>query len=125
MKMGKGMKAGKRPNPNKGMKQAGGAQAEQLRRMQEMQKRMEEVQGEIEAKEVETTAGGGAVTVKVNGKKEIAAIEISRDALDPEDVEMLQDLIMVAVNEGLRQIDEITQAEMGKVTGGLSIPGLA
>lgn len=117
------MKAGKRPNPNKGMKQAG-AQAEQLRRMQEMQKRMEEIQGEIEAKEVETTAGGGAVKVKVNGRKEIAAIEISRDALDPEDVEMLQDLIMVAVNEGLRQIDEITQAEMGKVTGGLSIPGL-
>ncbi|MDR1134855.1 MAG: YbaB/EbfC family nucleoid-associated protein [Clostridiales Family XIII bacterium] len=122
--MGKGMKAGKKPNPNKGMKQGGGSQAEQMRQMQVMQKRMEEVQSEIEEKEVETTAGGGAVKVKISGKKEITALEISPDALDPDDVEMLQDLIIVAVNEGLRQIEEITETEMGKLTGGFSIPGL-
>jgi DNA-binding YbaB/EbfC family protein len=89
-----------------------------------MQKRMDEMQAEIEEKEVETTAGGGAVKVKVNGKKELVSLDISPDALDPEDVEMLQDLIIVAVNEGLRQIEEISKNEMEKLTGGLSIPGL-
>jgi DNA-binding YbaB/EbfC family protein len=125
IQMGKGMKAGKRPGgSNKGAGEMKGAQARQIQQMQAMQKRMEEAQAEIETREVETTAGGGAVKVKVSGKKEVLSIEISPDALDPDDVEMLQDLIVVAVNEGLRQIDEISQGEMGKLTGGLSIPGL-
>jgi DNA-binding YbaB/EbfC family protein len=125
--MGKGMKAGKRPgNPNKTFMQkgGGGGQADQIRRLQAMQKRMDEVQAEIEEKEVEATVGGGAVKVKVSGKKELVSIEISPDALDPDDAEMLQDLIVVAVNEGLRQIEEISKNEMEKLTGGLSVPGL-
>ena len=122
--MGKVMKAGKKPgNPNKSLMQKDG-QTERIRQFQAVQKRMDEVQSEIEAKEVETTAGGGAVKVKVSGKKELLSIDISREALDPDDVEMLQDLIVVAVNEGLRQIEEISKNEMEKLTGGLSVPGL-
>ncbi|MDR2132496.1 MAG: YbaB/EbfC family nucleoid-associated protein [Clostridiales Family XIII bacterium] len=101
-----------------------GGQADQMRQFQAMQQRMDEMRSELEEKEVETTAGGGAVKVKINGKKELVSLEISPDALDPEDVEMLQDLILVAVNEGLRQIEEISKNEMEKLTGGLSIPGL-
>ena len=89
-----------------------------------MQRQMEEKQKEIEEKEWEGTAGGGAVTVKVSGKKEIVSVKLSEEVVDPDDVAMLQVLIMVAVNEGLRQIDEISSAEMGKLTGGLGIPGL-
>ena len=96
----------------------------QLQQMQAMQRQMEMMQAEIEEKEVQTTAGGGAVTATVNGKKEITKLEIKPEVVDPDDVEMLQDLIMVAVNEGLRQIDEISNAEMSKITGGLGIPGL-
>ena len=122
--MGKGMKAGKKPgNPNKSLMLKGG-QAERIRQFQDMQKRMDELQTEIEAKEIETTAGGGAVKVKVSVKKELLSIDISREVLDPDDVEMLQDLIVVAVNEGLRQIEEISKNEMEKLTGGLSVPGL-
>ncbi|GHU51203.1 nucleoid-associated protein, YbaB/EbfC family [Clostridia bacterium] len=126
--MGRGMKAGKRPNPNKGAGGGGGgfggSQAQQMRQMQAIQQQMAEVQAELEEKEIETTAGGGAVKVKVNGKHQLVALEISPDALDPDDVEMLQDLIIVAVNEGFRQIDEMSENEMGKLTGGFSIPGL-
>ena len=85
---------------------------------------MEVLQAEIEEKEVTTTAGGGAVTVTVSGKKEVTGLVLKPEVVDPEDIEMLQDLIMVAVNEGLRQIEEISNSEMGKLTGGLGIPGL-
>lgn len=117
--MGKGMRAGKKPS-------AGGAgnMQKQLQQMQQMQKKMEAIQAEIDEKEVEATAGGGAVSVTVNGKKEVTKITIKPEVVDPDDVEMLQDLIMVAVNEGMRQIEEISQNEMGKLTGGLNIPGL-
>lgn len=121
--MGKGMKAGKKKKPNTG---GGGKkgmpmqQAQQMQQIQAMQQRMEEVQAEIEEKEVETTAGGGAVAVKVNGKKELVSVTIDPEAMD--DAEMLQDLILVAVNEALRQIEEISQSEMEKVTGGLDLP---
>lgn len=116
--MGKGMKAGKRPG-------GGGQDAmqKQLQQMQVMQRKMEEVQAELELKEVTATAGGGAVSVTVNGKKELVKIQLKPEAVDPEDVEMLQDLILVAVNEGLRQIDEISANEMNKITGGFGIPG--
>jgi DNA-binding YbaB/EbfC family protein len=115
--MGKGMKAGKRP----GNPAAKGAQVQQ---MLQMQGKIEKMRAAIEEKEVESTAGGGAVEVKVNGKKELVSLKISPDAMDPEDVEMLQDLILVAVNEALRQIDELTESEMEKITGGIPIPGL-
>lgn len=118
--MGKGMRAGKKPSAGGG---AGGMQ-KQLAQMQAMQRKMEEMQAELETKEVEATAGGGAVSVTVNGKKEIIKVAIKPEVVDPDDVEMLQDLIMVAANEALRQIEEMSQNEMGKLTGGLSIPGL-
>lgn len=115
--MGKGMRAGKRPS-------AGGGMQKQLQQMQAMQRKMEELQAEIEEKEVTSTAGGGAVSVVINGKKELTKIELKPEVVDPEDIEMLQDLIIAAVNEGIRQIEEISSNEMSKLTGGLGIPGL-
>ena len=91
----------------------------QLQQMQAMQRKMEMIQAEIEEKEVTATAGGGAVTVTVSGKKEVTALELKPEVVDPEDIEMLQDLIIVAVNEGLRQIEEISNTEMSKLTGGM------
>ena len=95
-----------------------------IKQAQKMQAEMEKMQAEMEEKKFEATAGGGAVAVTVSGKKELLDVVISPEACDPDDVEMLQDLIIVAVNEGLRQIDEISNAEMSKLTGGLGIPGL-
>ena len=117
--MGKGMRAGKKPSKPAGM--GGGSMQKQLQQMQAMQRQMEALQAEIEEKEVQTTAGGGAVSVTISGKKEITRLEIKPEVCD---IEMLQDLIIVAVNEGLRQIDEISNSEMSKLTGGLGIPGL-
>jgi nucleoid-associated protein EbfC len=119
--MGKGMRAGKKPSAGGA---GGGNMQKQMQQMQQMQRRMEEMQAELDAKEVEATAGGGAVSITVSGKKEIVKVSIKPEVVDPEDVEMLQDLIMVAVNEAMRQIEEMSQNEMGKLTGGLSIPGI-
>ena len=116
--MGKGLRAGKKPS------MGGGSMQKQLQQMQAMQRKMEALQAEIEEKEMTTTAGGGAVTVTINGKKEITCLQLKPEIVDPEDIEMLQDLIMVAVNEGIRQIEEMSNAEMSKLTGGLGIPGL-
>lgn len=95
-----------------------------MKQVQKMQADMERMQKEIEEKEFEASAGGGAVTVKVSGKKQIIDIKIDEDVVDPDDVEMLQDLIMAAVNEALRIADETVNKEMGKLTGGMNIPGL-
>ena len=119
--MGKGMKAGKRPNTGGG--KAGNMQ-KQLAQVQAMQARMQQVQDEIEEKEIEASAGGGVVKVKVNGKKELLSVELKPEVVDPDDIETLQDLIVAAVNEGMRRITEISSEEMEKVTGGISIPGL-
>lgn len=117
--MGKGMKAGKKPKaPGMGNIQ------KQMAQMQAMQRKMDAVQAEIEEMEASATSGGGAVTVVVSGKKEIKDIQIKPEVVDPDDVEMLQDLIMVAANEALRQMEEISQNEMSKLTAGLGIPGL-
>ncbi|MDR2157405.1 MAG: YbaB/EbfC family nucleoid-associated protein [Clostridiales Family XIII bacterium] len=97
-------------------------QEKQLRQLQAMQQQMDDVQTEIEKKEVETTAGGGAVAVRINGKKELISVAIDPEVMDRDDPEMLQDLIIVAVNEGIRQIEEISKSEMEKVTGGLNLP---
>ena len=85
---------------------------------------MEKKQEQINAHEVEVSSGGGAVTVKVNGQKELVSISLAPEVVDPDDIEMLQDLIMSAVNEAMRQITEYSEAEMSSVTGGLNIPGL-
>jgi DNA-binding YbaB/EbfC family protein len=95
-----------------------------LKQVQKMQKQMEEMQKDLEQKEVETSAGGGAVTVKANGKKEIVSIKIQPEVIDPDDIEMLEDLIMAATNEALRKADEMMTSEMGKITGGMNLPGL-
>lgn len=117
--MGRGMKAGKKPK-TPGM----GNMQKQMAQMQAMQRKMDAVQAEIEEMEASATSGGGAVTVVVSGKKEIKDIQIKPEVVDPDDVEMLQDLIMVAANEALRQMEEISQNEMSKLTAGLGIPGL-
>lgn len=82
------------------------------------------MQEELEAREFEAAAGGGMVTVKVNGRKELLSVEIKPEAVDPDDVEMLQDLVLAAVNEALREATETTEREMSKLTGGMSMPGL-
>ena len=103
----------------------GGGNMQQLaRQAQKLQQQMAKKQEEIEAREFEATAGGGMATAKVNGKKELLSIEIKPEAVDPDDVEMLQDLILAAVNEALRQAGEPMEREMGKMTGGLGMPGL-
>ena len=114
--MGKGMKAGKRP----GGKQ--NSQMAQMAQIQAMQKRMEEAQAAIEATETEASAGGGAVSVKVNGKHQVVGVTLKPEVVDPDDIEMLQDLIVAAANEAMRQIDDISQNEMSKVTGSLGLP---
>ena len=95
-----------------------------MKQVQKMQKKMAELQKELEEKEVEASAGGGAINVKVNGKKEVLSISIDKDVVDPDDVEMLQDLVLAAVNEALRNAEEMMTNEMAKVTGGMNIPGL-
>ena len=95
-----------------------------IRRAQKMQEDMTRVQAELEQKEYTTTSGGGAVEVVITGKKELKAINIKKDVVAPEDVEMLQDLILAAVNEAIRTVEEVSATELEKVTGGLNIPGL-
>lgn len=96
-----------------------------MKQAKKMQEQMVKVQEELEQKTVETSAGGGVVSVVANGKKEIVSIDIKPEVVDPDDVEMLQDLVLAAVNEALRQADEMVQSEMSKVTGGLGgLPGM-
>jgi len=95
-----------------------------VKQAQIMQERMESVQTEVEAQIVEATAGGGVVTVTMSGKKEIKEIKINPEAVDPQDVETLEDLITVAVNDAVKKADELMENAMGEITGGISIPGL-
>jgi len=95
-----------------------------VKQAQKMQKQMEEMQSELESRTVEATSGGGAVKVVATGKKELKSIELSKDVVDPDDIEMLQDLIIAAINEALRQADEMSSREMGKITGGMGNMGL-
>jgi DNA-binding YbaB/EbfC family protein len=91
---------------------------------QQMQAEMARVQAEVEALVVETSAGGGAVKAVVNGSQEVVSITIDPSAVDPDDVEMLQDLITAAVNDGLHQVRDTAAEKMARVTGGLRLPGL-
>ena len=103
----------------------GGGNMQQLaRQAQKLQQQMAKKQEEIEAREFEATAGGGMATAKVNGKKELISLTIKPEAVDPDDVEMLQDLVVAAVNEALRAAGDAMEQEMGRMTGGLSMPGL-
>ena len=113
--MGKGMKAGKRP-------QVKVSKADQMAQLQQLQNKMEAAQREIEQMETEASAGGGAVSVKVNGQHQLVSVSIKPELCDPDDVEMLQDLIVAAANEAMRRIDEVSNNEMNKLTGGMNLP---
>ena len=102
----------------------GGNMNSMIKQAQKMQEEMMRAQEELEEKTITASAGGGAVTVEVSGKKQLVSVKISPEAVDPDDVETLEDLILVAVNEGMRQIEELSESTMGKLTGGMSIPGL-
>lgn len=95
-----------------------------VKQAQLMQERMEAVQAEVEQKTVEATAGGGVITVVANGKKEIQSIKIKPEVVDPDDVETLEDLIMVAVNDAIKKADDMMADGMSEITGGINIPGL-
>lgn len=101
----------------------GGNMNNLMKQAQAMKKQMENMQKEVEQAEFDITSGGGAVSVKINGKKEVLSIKIKPEVVDPEDVEMLEDLVLTAVNEAIRKVEDETTNKMGKVTGGLNIPG--
>src|SRR5690625_223484 len=94
-----------------------------MRQMQKMQKKMMKAQDELHEMDFEASVGGGMVTVTANGKKEITDVQINEEVVDPDDVEMLQDLILAAVNDVMNQIEEKTNATMGQFTKGLNMPG--
>ena len=107
--------------PGMGM---GGNMQQLARQAQKLQQQMTKMQEELEEREYEATAGGGVVTARVNGKKELVALTIKPEAVDPDDVEMLQDTAMAAINEALRTATETSEREMGKLTGGMNLGGL-
>jgi len=94
-----------------------------MKQMQKMQKKMVQAQEELKDEVVEGTAGGGVVTVKCNGHKEVTEVIIKEEAVDPDDIDMLQDLVLAAVNEALQNADELTNSRMGQFTKGLNLPG--
>ena len=94
-----------------------------MKQAQRMQQKMADMQKDLENQTVEATSGGGAVHVVVNGRKELVSVEIQKEAVDPDDVEMLQDLIVAAVNEAMRNADTMVNQSMSQITGGLNLPG--
>lgn len=95
-----------------------------MKQAQKMQKQMAEMQAELAEKTLEITSGGGAVKVVVNGEKQIVSLDISPEVIDPDDVEMLQDLVITAVNEAIRQMEETVNSQMSRITGGMNMPGM-
>ena len=100
----------------------GGMNMNMIKQAQKMQQDMLKAQEELEAKEYQASAGGGAVSVVVSGKREVVSVTIDPEAVDPDDVEMLQDLIVAAVNEALRKAGDDANSQMSKLTGGMSMP---
>ena len=95
-----------------------------MKQAQQMQAKMAEAQKELEGKEVTAEVAGGQVKVVMNGKHRLTSIEIAPESLDPDDIEFLQDLIIAAVNEGVKNVDAMVERDMGSVTGGMNIPGM-
>ena len=112
-----------RANIPKGM---GGAQNmnAMIRQAQKMQEDMAALQEELDAREYDVSAGGGVVGVKINGKKEILAIDIKPEIVDPDDIETLSDILVAAVNEAIKRVEDTNSAEMSKVTGSIGLPGM-
>lgn len=104
--------------------QGGGSRNDMMLKIQKMQEDMARVQQEVEEAEYSASSGGGAVEVKVSGKHEVLSVKIQPDVVDPEDIEMLEDLLIASLNEAIRKANDTMEREMGKVTGGLNIPGL-
>ena len=102
----------------------GGGQAAMMKKLQQMQDDMARIQTECEEAEYTASAGGGAVEAVVTGKHQVVSIKLQKDVVDPEDVDMLEDLIVASVNEAMRKADETMETKMGAITGGLNIPGL-
>ncbi|MBP3333829.1 MAG: YbaB/EbfC family nucleoid-associated protein [Clostridia bacterium] len=95
-----------------------------IKQAQKMQEKMAELQEELDAREYEIKAGGGAVTLTINGKKEVSALDISPEIVDPDDIETLSDIIIAAVNEAIKKVEDTNNEEMSKITGGMSMPGM-
>ena len=113
-----------RANVPKGM--GGGPQnmSAMLRQAQKMQEDMEALQADLDSREYDISAGGGAVELKINGKKEVLQINIKPEIVDPDDIEMLSDILVAAVNEAIKRVDETNNSEMSKLTGNVGLPGL-
>jgi DNA-binding YbaB/EbfC family protein len=95
-----------------------------LKQAQQMQTKLATLQGELSTREVESSSGGGMVKVKVNGKQELLDIKINRECVDPEDVEMLEELIKTAINQAMKESQDMVSTAMSKITGGMNIPGM-
>ena len=95
-----------------------------IKQAQKMQADMEALQEQLDAREYEISAGGGAVGVKINGKKEILSIDLKPEVVDPDDIETLSDILVAAVNEAIRKVEDTNSAEMQKITGDINVPGL-
>ena len=95
-----------------------------MKQAQQLQSKMMKLQEELAEKTVESSSGGGMVKVTANGRQQISSIQIEKEVVDPDDVEMLQDLVLAAINDALAKAQEMVSSEMGKLTGGLNIPGL-
>ncbi len=101
-----------------------GNMQDMLRQAQKMQDDMAAMQAELETREYEVSSGGGVVNVKINGKKEILSVKLDEEIVDPEDVETLEDLITAAVNEAIKRVESDAAEEMGRITGGMGLPGM-
>jgi len=99
-----------------------GNMAGMMKKVQKMQADMAKLQEELKQRTLEVTGGGGAIKVVITGDKEIRSLKIAPEAIDPEDVEMLEDMLIAAVNEAIKKVDEMTSTEMGKLTGGMNLP---
>jgi len=109
----------------KGMGNLGSMMKQMQKQAVDMQKKMGEVQESLKERIIETSSGGGMVTVHVNGRQELLSVKIDKEVVDPDDVQMLEDLILAAVSQGMKKSQEMYQEEMNKLTGGMNIPGLS
>ena len=95
-----------------------------MKQVQKMQEDMAALQEDLETREYDVSAGGGMVSVKINGKREIIGLDINPEIVDPDDIETLSDIIIAAVNEAIKKVDSTSESEMSKITGGISVPGM-
>lgn len=102
----------------------GGNMQGMMKKVQKMQKEMKKLQEDLKQRTIETTVGGGALTLVMNGEKNVESVHIDPSIIDPEDAEMLEDLVVAAVNEASKKVDDMMAQEMGKITGGMHLPGM-